>query len=437
MSYRLAALMTFLVLFAFAYGVEAQVQQRDESSEIAFTFIVVVGSLLAGGYFLLLRHNHNLVSTFRVSTDDPDTRLLESEDISSITSDSITLISLGTRNHSGALTTLMDHLISGGMGGVYVSISAPSELVVQELTEKGISLDDVMFIDCVQKTYDSKQASAANTVYVENPSFLEEIVMQVSRTRSKVSSAQKFLVIDSLSSLLVHNTSESVGEFAQRMINNTRMAGDAGVFLVVDKKETQCIIQSVLPSCDGLVIWDQVRVRDPKDIVEASEPLHRYDPEAAIGTHQVAIGRSYLVLEEPGASKAMNLFFNLSRSRGYRNLCISRDSPKNIASEFDIEGVKLIWLTDTADGRDDTVASRPLDLSIIMDDFTRGHEDSLIILDGLQYIINEYDFKSVLKLVATLKDRMAQTNSILLIPVIASSLDPLQLGLLESELDII
>ena len=405
------------------------------TSQMAFAAIVVTGSILAAAYFIFLRRSGTAIRKMPI----PGTGAAltgSSSPLVKLSYGAVLLVNMLAKDHTEAVGAIMTRLVKGmEMGGVFVAVTAPSELIKEELESKGINCDDIHFVDCVsQMAYDTAKNKVKNTVFVENPSSLEEIIMQIDRQADEVASENKFVFVDSLTSLLIYNTSEAIREFTHRVINKERLKDMTGIFLTIRKREIEDLVTIITPMCDGRVDWEAsenaVLSPDPEAL-----PTHRFDPESKKEDIALFPGHSYLVLEDPGRSRAMNMFFNKLSSGQYRGLCISRDSPQSIASEFTTHGAKMIWLTDMAGSDQDSMASRPLDISVAIDDFTRGNENSLVLLDGLQYIITEYDFKTVLKLMANLKDRIVQSGSILLVPVISMSLKPMEIGLLESELE--
>ena len=58
-----------------------------------------------------------------------------------------------------------------------------------------------------------------------------------------------------------------------------------------------------------------------------------------------------------------------------------------------------------------------------------------ILLDGLEYLITNNNFLTVLRLVQSLRDQVAINHSILLVAMNPSTLDAHELNLLEKEVD--
>jgi len=59
----------------------------------------------------------------------------------------------------------------------------------------------------------------------------------------------------------------------------------------------------------------------------------------------------------------------------------------------------------------------------------------IILLDGLEYLITNNNFLTVLRFIQSLRDQVAINHSILMLAVNPSTLDPHELNLLEKEVD--
>jgi hypothetical protein len=164
----------------------------------------------------------------------------------------VLLISTKTENHTLLVNGMLDILINKrGMGGIYISVSQPYEVIVQGMKAAGIPVKDVHFIDCISRTAGKMQDKQENVVFVENPSSLEEVSMHLGRLLAKVGSGKKFIVLDSLSSLLIYNTDKVVKEFTHFVINRIRLDNTAGVIMSIEKKEAEDLVKTLAPMCNA------------------------------------------------------------------------------------------------------------------------------------------------------------------------------------------
>ncbi|UCF08893.1 MAG: isoleucine--tRNA ligase [Thermoplasmata archaeon] len=123
-------------------------------------------------------------------------------------------------------------------------------------------------------------------------------------------------------------------------------------------------------------------------------------------------------------------------SKGYPAVCFTRDFPKKIREIYNFGETKIYWLSNI--GKADTIRPKNLEkLSLSMEQFLAQDKTGVILLSGIDYLITNNNFITVLRLIQSLRDQVAVSNSILIIPVNPSVLEENQLRLLEREVDFI
>ncbi len=172
------------------------------------------------------------------------------DEVKGLEKNAILVVSSKSEDHMIVVPSLLDLLISQkGQSGVYISISRPYEQIMKEMSKHGIIEDKLIFIDCISHMAGKVPEEKGNTVFVENPSSLEEIGMYADKLLMRLPEP-KFIFLDSLDSLLIYNDEKSVKEFAHFMINKMRLDNIGGVILSIEKKEVEGLIKTLVPMCD-------------------------------------------------------------------------------------------------------------------------------------------------------------------------------------------
>lgn len=138
-----------------------------------------------------------------------------------------------------------------GKKGVYVTISRPYRYLSKEMQKRKIKTDDIIFIDCISSM--AGEHGSANCVLVENPAALEEISMHVSSSLSRIESDEKFLIMDSLSTLLIYNSLNSVKEFSMFLINKLRLESIDGILVIIGKEAPEDLKQILIAMSDKVI----------------------------------------------------------------------------------------------------------------------------------------------------------------------------------------
>ena len=124
----------------------------------------------------------------------------------------------------------------------------------------------------------------------------------------------------------------------------------------------------------------------------------------------------YLV-EEEKPEKAYDMFTDLVK-HGYKGFGICRTHPQKIREKYALERTPVMWLSEIERKQVEQVGPQDIPkLIYLVSEFIKRAQPAVVILEGVEYLVVQNDFKSVLKLVHTLSDYVATSQSILLLPV--------------------
>lgn len=169
---------------------------------------------------------------------------------SGLPNESIVLVSSKSDDMSTVIPALLKILlVDRKENGIYISLSSPFEQISKIMKNNGIPTDNIVFIDCISHMAGKSTSKEGNTVFVENPSSLEEIGMYADKVLVRMP-PPKFVLLDSVSSLLIYNNDKSVKEFIHFMINKMRLDNMGGVILATEKKEADELVRTLTPMCD-------------------------------------------------------------------------------------------------------------------------------------------------------------------------------------------
>jgi hypothetical protein len=142
-------------------------------------------------------------------------------------------------------------------------------------------------------------------------------------------------------------------------------------------------------------------------------------------------GLTYLLLEtRPERSIAV---FVGEMKKGSKGLYITRSNPNQVKKKFDLGDAKVCWLTGVRAGEGIVSVSGLQELSILVSNFIDENKKSIILLDGVEYLISNNDFSIVLRLLQQIRDKVSTSDSKMLIPLNPNALESRQLTLLERE----
>ncbi len=185
-------------------------------------------------------------------------------------------------------------------------------------------------------------------------------------------------------------------------------------------------VQGVSTEISAKVMDEFMGVRED---VPAQAPA---PPKTADSMDELERSFSYLV-EEDKPEASYNLFLK-TLAGGMKGYCVTRNYPAKIRTKFDLKDTPVVWLSNV--GRENTIRPKDLEkLSLALEQFLSQPGGGIVLLDGLEYLITNNNFITVLRLIQSLRDQVAINQSILLMAVNRSTLESHQLNLLEREVD--
>ncbi|MGC8913244.1 MAG: isoleucine--tRNA ligase [Thermoplasmata archaeon] len=144
-------------------------------------------------------------------------------------------------------------------------------------------------------------------------------------------------------------------------------------------------------------------------------------------------GYAYIIKCER-AERAYKYLKDYINKTSAKVICVTRDYPEKIKQKYELTDVPIIWLSNV--GKENAVRPKDLEkLSLMLEQFLSKNKDSVIFLDGIEYLITNNNFITVLRLIQSLKDQIAINNAMLILPINPATMEPSQFNLIEREVD--
>ena len=148
-------------------------------------------------------------------------------------------------------------------------------------------------------------------------------------------------------------------------------------------------------------------------------------------------GGHIYIIKEKKANRSFEVFTDLV-THGVPGLCISRSMPDIIREEQGLKKTPIVWLTNNEIAKEKCLPPTDIPrLHLAVTDFLEKAPDSVVMLDGLVYLITNNSFSTILKLVQLLSDKVMLHNGRMIIPMVSSAISPKEMGVLEKEMEIL
>jgi CBS domain-containing protein len=149
--------------------------------------------------------------------------------------------------------------------------------------------------------------------------------------------------------------------------------------------------------------------------------------------HDLEIGKTYLFLETK-PEKSMRAFEDMVK-HATPGLLITRDDPLFVRKKYGLEKTPIIWLTNSSPTGEFIDPHNIVGLSLTINDYMINAEKSVVLLDGMSYLITQNQFDTILGLMQYLRDNSVKNNATLIIPLNPKTLEAKELELIKQEVD--
>lgn len=138
------------------------------------------------------------------------------------------------------------------MPGVYITVNKPYKSVAGTLKNNGIDTSKIFFIDTVTKLAKGEEPRTENCLFMESPESLTDLSIALGEAVNSIP-GDKFIFLDTLSTLLIYNEAGTVTKFAHFLTSRMRAWSVKGIIISLIK-ETKPELQAELAQfCDKIV----------------------------------------------------------------------------------------------------------------------------------------------------------------------------------------
>ncbi len=135
---------------------------------------------------------------------------------------------------------------------VYVSLNKPCSSLKKHFGRIGADMRNLVFIDAVTKQFSNNICGGDGCIYVESPNPVQ-LTVSIERAMEKVDSDPKFLYIDSLSTISLYKSNDSLIKFLRQLTGKIRFKGFVAVIVVLDNELDPIYFAQASLMCDAII----------------------------------------------------------------------------------------------------------------------------------------------------------------------------------------
>jgi KaiC/GvpD/RAD55 family RecA-like ATPase len=174
-------------------------------------------------------------------------------------SDFIILITTRSQDYMKTNIEILKVLINEDkLPGAYITINKPYKTMKKTLEGEGVDTKKIKFIDCITKTAGGPvDVKDDDVIYLDSPQNLTGLGVAMGEAIRSISEEEKFLFMDSLSTLLLYHNAGTVAKFSHFLTSKMRLWGLRGILMAVEKETDPDFTDQLSQFCDAVVTLDK------------------------------------------------------------------------------------------------------------------------------------------------------------------------------------
>ena len=179
-----------------------------------------------------------------------DTKFIRKE-LSNLPTAWIVMLETDPENMLDVSISTIKMLTSKSYVGVVLSVSRPYSNLVNVYKRNKINIEKIFFIDCVTENPDKLQKKVDNVTYLEYP-YLTNISIALNSAINKIK-GNKFVYIDSITTLLIHNPTKTLVQFIHSVVTGLRIKGTNCLLISLKGKIHEEVRAEIAQLCDKVI----------------------------------------------------------------------------------------------------------------------------------------------------------------------------------------
>lgn len=157
------------------------------------------------------------------------------------------LFSTESKKYNEINISALQNLLKKQYSGIYVTLNKSYETIKGVLEKNKINTKSLIFIDAISNI---KGKKAGECLFVGSPQDLTGICIAITEGVKSITQKRKFLVIDSISTLLIYNPGGAITKFIHFLSTLARDENCALILIMAGEEKERKIIDQVKPFFD-------------------------------------------------------------------------------------------------------------------------------------------------------------------------------------------
>ncbi len=164
--------------------------------------------------------------------------------------DTILLVTTKAESYNKNLCRLLKSLRNKYGHGVVITANRPYHVLAATMRDEGMDLKGLEFIDCISALTGHHPPNEPGVTFVDGPLLLEMIALRAQQLARFMPAGDRFLVLDSVSTLKLYNGSGPVTEMAHTLTTRMRLMDIPAAFIALADSGEEQLRHGIAGYCD-------------------------------------------------------------------------------------------------------------------------------------------------------------------------------------------
>ena len=136
--------------------------------------------------------------------------------------------------------------------GIYVTLNKPYFSLKKILSKDGVNIKKMIFIDCITLQLGGETIDEDRCFYLTSP---DPVQLQVTLERAMdiVTAENRFIYLDSLSTISLYKSFETLIKFLRHLTGKMRLRGFVGTIFTLEKEMNESYYSQISLMCDEVI----------------------------------------------------------------------------------------------------------------------------------------------------------------------------------------
>ncbi len=163
----------------------------------------------------------------------------------------IILVRVDAKHYTKVSLEIVKHF-SSIAEGIIVTLNKPYFSLKKMFEKEGVRLENLYFIDCITRQLGGEEVDTERCIYLNSPDPVQ-LQVAIERMMDLVTADNRFIYLDSLSTISLYKSFETLIKFLRYLTGKLRLRGFIGTIFTIEREMDESYYSQISLMCDAIV----------------------------------------------------------------------------------------------------------------------------------------------------------------------------------------